>query len=294
VTPHRLPVVVLLSVACAVPLASPAAAHSPPATDAWLREGPLGLRPLAAATSDTLTFHPAYEVFDSTGHEPLVLAPAERLSRQSETEWLRAPVGDLLLDHPDEWSSERHHHGEDLGGVLDYNRVDLLRWGIHYQAQRPRTMDPRFGGRLEYADGRKRTLYGVQLEQPLFPTARFVFGVNLVRRTDHPELQQVDDLENSLAMLLARTDYRDYWEREGGGVYVSWRVPDFSTVSFHVREDRYRSLALDRGVRSWFHDDRALRDNPRIDDGESHSVLVRLERLARRSSSTRAGIYHWI
>src|SRR5262249_33887522 len=87
---------------------------------------------------------------------------------------------------------------------------------------------------------------------------------------------------------------RDYWEREGGGVYVSWRVPDFSTVSFHVRQDTYRSLALDRGVRSWFHQDRPLRDNPAIDDGESHSLLVRLERLAPRSSPTRAGLYHGI
>src|SRR5262249_2596608 len=158
----------------------------------------------AEPTSDTLTFRPAYDFFDSTGHEPLTMAPPERLSRQSEEEWLRAPVGDLLLDHPDTWASEHHHHGEDLGMAIDYNRVDLLRYGVHYQAQRPRRMDPRLGARFEYAAGRNRTLYGLQLEQPLFPTARFVFGVNLVRRTDHPELQQVDDFENSLAMLLAR------------------------------------------------------------------------------------------
>ena len=86
-----------------------------------------------------------------------------------------------------------------------------------YQAQRPRTMYPRLGARFEYSTGRERTLYGFQLEQPLLPTARFVFGVSMVRRTDHSELQQVDDVENSLALLLARTDYRDYFERIGGG-----------------------------------------------------------------------------
>ena len=273
-TPHRLPAAVLL---CSLIIATSCASGAG-----------------AAATSDTLSFRPAYDVFDSTGHEPLVVAPPVRLAKQSEAEWLRAPVGDLLLDHPDAWNSEHRRRGEDVGTVIDYNRVDLLRYGIHYQAQRPLTMDPRLGARLEYASGRKRTLYGVQLEQPLFPTARFVFGVNLVRRTDHPELQQVDDVENSLAVLLARTDYRDYWEREGGGVYVAWRVPDFSTVSLHLRQDRFRSLALDRDVRSWFHAERTLRDNPAIDDGETHSVLVRLERLLRRSSSTRAGLYHWI
>ena len=126
--------------------------------------------------------------------------------------------------------------------MVDYNRVDLLRYGVHYQAQRPRTMYPRLGARFEYSTGRERTLYGFQLEQPLLPTARFVFGVSMVRRTDHSELQQVDDVENSLALLLARTDYRDYFEREGGGVYVSWRVPDFSTVSLHARRDQYRGV----------------------------------------------------
>jgi hypothetical protein len=272
---HRLPAAVLLVALTGI--TAPAARAADPAVN-----------------SDTLSFRPAYEVFDSTGHEPLVVAPAVRLTKQSETEWLRAPVGDLLLDHPDTWDTDHPRHGEDLGMVADYNRVDLLRYGFHYQAQRPSTMDPRLGARLEYASGRKRMLYGVQLEQPLFPTARFVFGVNLVRRTDHPELQQVDDVENSMAVLLARTDYRDYWERKGGGVYLSWRVPDFSTVSLHLRQDRYRSLPLDPGVRSWFHLGRPLRDNPAIDDGETHSVLVRLERLARRSSSTRAGLYHWI
>lgn len=245
-------------------------------------------------TSDTLTYRPSLQFFDSTGHEPLVVSPPVRLDNEPETQWLRAPIGDHLLDHPDAWNSDHPEHAQNVQGVIDYNRADLLRYGLHYQAQRPQTMYPRLGARLEYATGRKRTLYGVQVEQPLLPTARFVFGFSMVRRTDHSELQQVDDLENSVALLLSRTDYRDYFEREGSGVYVSWRVPDFSTVSLHARRDQFRSLGVNREVRSWFRLDRPLRDNPAIDDGETHSVVGRLERLAQRSSSTRAGIYHWI
>ncbi len=231
--------------------------------------------------------------FDSTGHEPRVGAPVE-VESESEAEWLRAPMGDQLLDHPDPWNANHPVRSQDVQLMVDYNRVDLLRYGGHYQAQRPLTMYPRIGARFEYATGRKRTLYGVQLEQPLLPTARFVFGVSAVRRTDHSELQQVDDVENSLALLLARTDYRDYYEREGVGVYVSWRVPDFSTVSLHVRGDEYRSLGLNDDVVSWFRRSRPLRENPLIDDGGTRSVLFRLERLAQRSSSTRAGLYHGI
>jgi hypothetical protein len=54
-----------------------------------------------ALASDTLSFHPSlqYEYWDSTGHEPLSVAPV-RVNYETETEWLRAPMGDNLLDHP--------------------------------------------------------------------------------------------------------------------------------------------------------------------------------------------------
>ena len=246
-----------------------------------------------ATRSDTLRFRPISEFFDSTGHEPMY-ETSVHVGPWSETEWLRAPMGDHLLDHPDTWSSERRENTQKTDLVMDYNRVDLVRYGLHFQAQQPATMLPRLGARLEYATGRKTVLYGVQIEQPLQKTARFSAGVSMVRRTEHPELQLVEDLENSLALLFTRTDYRDYYEREGAGAYLSWRVPDFSTVSLHTRNDEYRSLTVNRDVESLFRQQRDLRENPAIDDGKSRSLLLRLERLERRSSSARAGIYHWV
>ena len=119
---------------------------------------------LTALTSDTLTFRPSiqYEYWDSTGHEPLDVAPT-RVNYQVETEWLRAPMGDHLLDHPDPWITDHPGRWQEFNLVLDYNRSDLVRYGAHYQAQRPLTMYPRIGAKLEYATGRKRTLYGVQI-----------------------------------------------------------------------------------------------------------------------------------
>lgn len=224
------------------------------------------------------------------GDEPIEIEPIELV--ESET-WLRAPFGDQLLVDPARWRTRRS--ASDHSNLhLDYNRVDQLRLGLSTQLQEPFTMQPRVGARIEYATGRKRTLYGVQVEQPLAPPGRLAAGVSLVRRTDHHELQQVDDFENTLALLFGRQDYRDYFEREGGGAYLSWRVPDFSTVSLHARADDYRSLGVNRGTRSWFQRARTLRDNPAIDDGTQRSALVRLERLAQTSSRTRAGLYHWI
>ena len=231
---------------------------------------------------------------DSAGHEPEILPAPLELRGERESDWMRAPFGDVLLTHPDPWRERRPRHDMAPGVAVDYNHVDLLRPSLHFEAQEPSTLAPRLGARIEFATGRQRLLYGVQLEQPLLRPARFVFGLNMVRRTDHHELQQVEDLENSLALLLAREDDRDYFEREGEGAYLSWRVPDFSTVSVHARRDVYRSLDMSSDVRSWFKLTRPLRPNPAIDDGETHSVLLRLERLARRNRGTRSGLYHWI
>lgn len=259
----------------------------------------LALAPAARGESvpaDTMTFRPvgAYGYSDSAGAEPPLEERSLSLHIDDEGDWLRAPVGDALLTAPEPWR-DRHPKGAvDLNLSLDYNRVDLLRYGLWYQAQRPEAMYPRLGARIDYATGRKRVLYGVQVEQPLLPTARFVLGVGMGRRTDHPDLQQVEDLENSLALLVAHEDWRDYFEREGLGAYLSWRVPDFSTVSVHLRTDQYRSLESSRHIRSWFHNNRPLRPNPAIDEGEAHRALLRLERLAHHTRLTRGGFYHWI
>jgi outer membrane translocation and assembly module TamA len=71
-------------------------------------------------------------------------------------------------------------------------------------------------------------------------------------------------------------------------------VPDFSTVSVHVRRDEYRSLPVDPRTRSWFHRSRPWRDNPPIDDGDARTVSLRLERAARSNRHRHAGLYHWL
>jgi len=240
----------------------------------------------APAHGDTLRFAPVDADTDFVG-------PHHRVRRARQDEWLRAPFGDGLITGPGRWR-DRGHTWRANDFIADYNRVDRLRLGLHaeYGARAPRA--PRAGARIEYAFGRKRTLYGVELRQPVTANNRFAFGVSFVRRTDHLELQQIEDAENSLALLFGRQDYRDYFEREGAGVYARWRVPDFSTISVHLREDTWRSLATDRRTRSWFHTDRPLRDNPAIDDGDTRTVTLRLEKMLHQSAQTRAGLYHWV
>ena len=213
--------------------------------------------------------------------------------RVDDTDWRRAPIGDGLLTDRDQWRARSGDRPNNVSLHGEYNRVDRLRLGVGYQLQVDEPMAPRIGARVERAFGRDRALYGFQLEQPVVRPGRISLGASLVRRTDHHELHQVPDGENTVALLFARQDYRDYWEREGAAVYLAWRVPDFSNVSLHLRRDKYRSLA-DRGATSWFHRGRILRQNPAIDDGETHTAALRLERVAHTPRQSEAGTYHWI
>lgn len=232
---------------------------------------------------DSLTFAP-----DDEENGSLLSAAASQGAARSP----RAAFGEHLISDPDAW---RQRGGITRSHViLDYNRVDRLRIGWGYEVQDLTSRWPRAGARLEYAFQRERVLYGVQVEQPIIDPERFAVGASVSRRTDHNDLQQVPDVENSFALLFGRQDYRDYFEREGGGVYASMRMPGITTFSVHFRKDDYRSLALDRGTRSFFQRDRELRDNPAIDPGEARTISWRLEQRGHRSERLRAGFTHWI
>jgi hypothetical protein len=220
-------------------------------------------------------------------------AEAEVREREREGAWLRAPLGEGLITDIEPWHAAEGHH-QDLDFLLDYNRVDALRLGLGWRYHETAPWMPRVGLRWEEALDRNRTLYGAQFEQPVTHNGRFALGAIMLRRTEHSDQQQTGDLENSFALLMLRYDYRDYWERENVGAYASLRVPDFSTISLHVRSDQYRSLEERPKVISWAHGGRFLRDNPAIDDGVSRNLLLRLERPVRLTRRMRAGFYHWI
>jgi hypothetical protein len=175
---------------------------------------------------------------------------------------------------------------------LAYNRVDRIRLGGTYEAQAPGTAMPRLGARLEWAFQRERLLYGIQLEQPLGEHTPYAVGVAMVRKTDHNELQQVADWENSLALLFARQDYRDYFEREGAGAYAVAELRGITTASLHFRSDEYRTLPLDRGTRSFFYRHLPLRENPPVAEGTARTWTLQLEHRLAPGALRHAGLYH--
>jgi hypothetical protein len=210
-----------------------------------------------------------------------------------EGSWARAPRGDDIITDIEPWHAAEGHH-QDLDLLVDYNRVDPLRAGFGWRFHGTDAWMPRVGARVERAFGRNRTLYGAQFEQPIIGRRRLSIGATMYRRTDHNDLQQMSDFENSLALLLGRTDDRDYFEREGQGVYLALRVPRVTRASLRFNSDRYRSLSTWTDTRSWAHTGRPLRVNPAIDDGDVHALQLRFERAPRMPRRLRVGLDHWI
>jgi hypothetical protein len=238
---------------------------------------------------DTLDFSPPVWD-DSSGAEPRI-EDDDAIAWEGDGIRPRTPFGDRILTDPEEWI-RRGRGVANLSLPLTYNRVDQLAFSIAYEMQASWTHWPRVGARLGYSPGRRGPLYGLEVEQPL--TRHIAIGGSVVRLTDHNELHQVGDFENSLAFLLGRQDYRDYFGRQGYGGHVSARLGGVTTLGVHARNDRYRSLVARLGTQSLFHRSRSLRPNPPIEEGEAHRLLVRLERLAHRPLGAPAGLYHWI
>jgi hypothetical protein len=257
----------------------PEIAHEPPDTLFFT-----SAEPDSAASDSARLIWVDEEAVDTGDDEP---QPMDRWDRP------RTPYGDHILR--EQGLRFGYGHGRQSVSILvDYNRVDLLRTGVNMQFQDEDSSMPRFGATIDYAWGRLAWLYGLQLEQPILDQRRLSVGVIMVKRTDHGILQQTSDWENSGALLLARQDYRDYFEREGFGGYIRSRLLGFTTVSVHARQDQFRSLPLDTGTDSWFNKDIPLRDNPAVTEGEGHTVALRFARQSRNPVRSRAGLTHWI
>jgi hypothetical protein len=240
------------------------------------------------ATTDTLVFEPTRG--GATGSVARAIDHDDRSESGGGIRWVQPPFLNPLSGSREDWPVRHPFRDSNLGLALDYNRVDELRPGLTWQVQGGSSLSPRLGLRVEYTTARATWLYGAQLEQPLDPGNHLAAGFSLYRRTEHGELQMFTDLENSLALLFARQDFRDYFEREGFDGYLALRWTGVTTLSVHSRNDQFRSLSTYGKTSSWFHQNRELRENPAIDDGEGHALAVRLERMR----PGRPGFHHWI
>jgi hypothetical protein len=107
----------------------------------------------------------------------------------------------------------------------------------------------------------------------------FEIGAEGHSLTDTKDQWIAIDEENNLSALLLRSDYHDYYGREGLSLWSALYLRSGNTdaqVRVAYLNDRYRSL--DRNA-DWalFGDDRVFRENPAIDDGTMRSILASVD-----------------
>jgi outer membrane protein assembly factor BamA len=233
-------------------------------------------------------------------HRPLALA----LALLAFVVFLPAPsrayeiAGALAVPDPGpswgQWGQEKKGRDEgrfDAGLRGDFQRVDGLVLGFDQELRSRGQHGARVHLSEAYAFHRERWLYEAALERPLLPRGFLVLGAGLFRRTqpfDGLDQRIVTDGENALAALLVKEDYRDYYEEEGGEVFLRQPLGRRSSIQAgYVRTSHDPLINHTRSSLTRWGED--FRPNPAASAGELRAFRLRLERDTRRGKPATAG-----
>lgn len=174
------------------------------------------------------------------------------------------------------WNDQGRHEFEPRGA---YQKVDGARPGIRYRYLGSATL-PSLSAEASWAFARERFLYQVQLQRGLWDD-RVLLGGGVHRATRSFEFDDeiVGAFENSMAALLVKEDYREYFEGEGGTAFVTLNATDKYSITSSYRAEDER--ALDVSTDWALFGDRRFRFNPAADEGQSRSLTTVLAHDSR-------------
>lgn len=228
--------------------------------------------------------------------------------------WTRMPLLTLLVAiyllllhpggviHADELDAEAEETAESegdeeqvkLGLRGDYQRVDGLVLGLEQDFRGRGESSARIHLAEAYALHRERWFYEAGFESPLLPQGFLVLGAEIYRQT-HPfdgfDELIIGDRENALAALLVKEDYRDYYEEEGGKIFLRQPLGVGNSVqvgyvrSIHEVLENHTRASLIRWGESF-------RKNPAAEPGEFRAYRVGFERDTRDDTRS-SGSTQW-
>ena len=167
--------------------------------------------------------------------------------------------------------------------IFRYNRVEGLFFGVgsekKYYWDEGKKFSPFGSIGYGFASHTWRGNLGVVRQIPLAPehnTQLLEFGIEGYSLTDSKDQWLIGLHENTLASLLLRQDFRDYFEKYGAIMHAAYYVQN-SDLLFEGRAgfsiERFRSLD-DQTSWAVFGGKRALRSNPAIDDGRMNRIQL--------------------
>lgn len=212
-----------------------------------------------------------------------------------QTTWTGARVNDTDFDdedrREDRWHDWDHHRWyssretrwddedyiEDIdNGLFRYNRVEGLFLGV--QVPKNQWLENsrhhvKIYGHAGYGFKSKRGLYQVGLERWIFDEFRFSVGIETHDMLDTEDKWVIPEMENSLAALFLREDFRDYYRRSGTSAYAIQNITRHFRVKAGLRKDRFYSMT-NKTNWSIFGGDKKFHQNPAVDELEFKSIFA--------------------
>ncbi|HEV8129342.1 MAG TPA: BamA/TamA family outer membrane protein [Candidatus Eisenbacteria bacterium] len=155
-----------------------------------------------------------------------------------------------------------------------YNRVDGATPGIGAAYRNERDPAPLVYANVSWATGRDRFLGAAGFEAPVGDPTWLRVGSDLYRRTATEDDWIVGEMENTLFALVARTDYRDYYEATGGAARVIWEPGRDVGLEAGVRIQNEANLETTVSF-SIFGKEDEFRENPPIEPGDEGLFSVK-------------------
>ncbi|MEW6050143.1 MAG: BamA/TamA family outer membrane protein [Candidatus Zixiibacteriota bacterium] len=155
----------------------------------------------------------------------------------------------------------RREKGVELIGTFRYDRVDGAAPYVGLKFTDQDSLLPSVWGEIGHGFASKRWRYEAGMEQIVWRKIPIAVGGSYHRRLASGDDWIIRNTENLAFTLLAKEDFKDYYEAEGGTVYVKARpVPKLEFETRYRNED-LRWLKAHRNLWSLFGGDKQFRDN---------------------------------
>lgn len=165
-------------------------------------------------------------------------------------------------------SYSRDENEIDFGLSLAYNRVDGVAADASVVFRSEEKFMPEFFAHYGYGFWSKRSKYRLGFEQTLFDYNHLSFGGQVYSLTKTEDEWACHTGENNLYALIAREDFRDYYEGEGGSFFLQQEIGYDHRLRLDYGTEQLRFMVANPNLWSLFGGDKKFRSNSSsLDDG---------------------------
>lgn len=137
------------------------------------------------------------------------------------------------------WRRKKTMENFDFGLSIVYNRIEGLDLGGTLKFKEEHHKLPTIKLSTSFGFSSKDWKYDLGFSQKVFDKEYLTFGGNIYKLTDTPDEWIMGTSENTLAGIFLNEDFRDYYRREGGLLYISQNIGKENQFKVEYRRDRY-------------------------------------------------------